>query len=321
MTEIPSFISAHEISTGLIVRGIKINGYYTIVDQCTVNYTQKMEQKHFIQGGPRAAIADIGTKHIEGQISCPVRIGYFDIGDRTLLILDPAIKMLLDNAQNPDFPIIIETNHTLANINVTTSTFATNENELLTMDCCLVKNLTLSATEEGITLTADISGMIDTRAETALISPPEGYLLGRQLSFADCDISRYESDMRTVNKFEIQVINDVELPIFVMPYETLIEDRTDQPYGVGVSAWKCEGSFDEVLRQGIETETYIHGGFMVNENLQISFSGIIIATIPVPLFEIGEQPLSKDYLKRTTKFKSQISPQLRNSEGDLFSYS
>lgn len=307
-TAIPGQFSAHELATGLLIRGIKINGEYGIVTECNINPVQEMDEMYYIQGGPRSAIANIGSKHIEGSISLPVRVD--KDGN-----LDPILIELLDNAQNPDTALVIETNHVLANLNITANDGGTNDNELLTLDCCIVKDLTLTASPaDGVKIRADIRGMYDTRLESELIVPPEGYLLHRQLSFADCDVSRYESDMRTVSNFEIKIQNEVEMPVFLM---TLTETPHDQPGLIGISSCKWTGFFEEVLRRGVEQETYIHGGFMVDQNLQLAF-GPLIAKIDVPLFKIGEQPLDSSYLKRKTEFFAQILPSMRNSAGDLF---
>lgn len=309
MLYIPDRFSANEAATGLLVKGIKINGHYLIVENCNVFPVQEVDQAYYIQGGPRSAIADIGVKHVEGEISCPVRVD--KDGE-----LEPAVIELLKNAQTPATALMIETNHVLSDLSITAENGGTDNNQLLTLDCCVISSLSLSASfDAGVKIRASIIGMIDARQETDIIAPPNGYLLHRQLSFADCDISRYQSDMRTVDDFEIKIDNKVELVKFLMtPGE-----RTDQPALLGVTSCKWGGYFQEVLRRGAEAETFIHGGFMVGENLEFQI-GNINATIAVPLFKIGEQPLTANVIKRRTDFFAQIPPALDNNAGDLFRY-
>jgi hypothetical protein len=306
----PGDISAHEIATGLLVRGLSIDGDYLIVTNCTVNPVQDIDELHLIQAGPRAAIGNIGNKHIEGQIVCPVRVD--NDGQ-----LEPAVERLLENAQNPDHVMNIKTNHALSFWGLTAYNGGTDNNELLTFDCCLVKNLTLSVNSTSeLTLTADIIGMIDTRLDSDIIAPTEGYLLHRTLTFADCDVSRYESDMRTISDLKIEIINEVETLLFLMQIN---EMPYDQINCMGVQSCRWQGYFEETLRRGADVNTFIHGGFMVEEDLQFRF-GPLVATMRVPLFKIGEQPLTHSYIKRKTEFFAQISPEIRNPAGDLFSY-
>ena len=311
MNDFPGLISANEVATGLLIRGIKINGEYAIVTNCTVFPVQEVDEIYLIQGGPRSAIANIGTKHIEGEITMPLRVNK----DGSL---ETAARILLENAQNPDTSLTIETNHILSYLGVTAFSGGTDNNDLVNLDCCVVKKLTLSASEsDGINIKADIIGMIDSRAESDLISPPDNFLLHRQLTFADCDASRMESDMRTISSIEISIDNEIELLYFLMQ---IGETPYDQPNSFGVKSCKWTGFFEEVMRKGVEQETHIHGGFMVEENLTLQF-GPVKALYKVPMFKIGEQPLASGYLKRKTDFFGQISPEMRNEAGDLFIFS
>lgn len=310
MTELPGNISSNETATGLLVRGLSINGDYLIVDNCTLFPVQEVDEKYFIQGGPRGAIADIGNRHVEGQITCPIRV------DEDYK-LEPAIEHLLDNAQNPDTALVIHTNHVLSHLGITADSWGTDDNKYVNLDCCTIKDLVLSVTEdEGVKLVVSIVGMIDTTSETELVEPPDDYLIHRTLSFADCDVSREESDMRTVNKLEIRIVNNTEMPKFLMAMNA---EPSDQPFCIGTSSTKWQGSFEETLRKGVEAETFIHGGFMYNENLVFCF-GPLKATIKYPMFKIGEQPLTSTTLIRKTEFFAQMLPTLRNIAGDLFSY-
>jgi hypothetical protein len=122
--------------------------------------------------------------------------------------------------------------------------------------------------------------------------------------------------MDTVTELEVTVENKVKDLFFIVPYEHP-EQRTDMPNYFVVHGTKWGGSFTQFLRRGIETNTYIHGGFMQGENLILSF-GILDATIPVPLFKPSTQDFTADLLIRKTDFYSQNWTRYRNPAGDLF---
>lgn len=303
-------------ATGLLVRGIEINGNYLIVDSCSVFPVQKMQHKWFMQGGPRQAIADIGLRYIAGQITCPIRVDRDgNMEDAIVAILKNAENPgLLDNTRTIKFPLKIATNHVLSQIEGITAKYGgTDNNKLVSLDSCLVENLTLSANDsDGVKLTFSVIGIIDENRTNEYVAPPSNYLLHRQLSFGDCNASRIHSAMRAVTDLEIKVENTIEQIKFLL---ALDEEPYDQPKFLGVSESKWSGNFNEVLRKGADTETFIHGGFMVGENLILKF-GPITASITVPLFGIGEQPLIAGLLTRKTEFKAQVAPEM--TEGKLF---
>jgi len=74
----PGPINNHEGATGLLIRSLKVNNYYLMVDEFSIN-------QNFIQGGPGAAISNIGAKRFEGSLTCPLRV------DRNGN-LDPSVK-------------------------------------------------------------------------------------------------------------------------------------------------------------------------------------------------------------------------------------
>lgn len=324
MADFPEAISSAELASGLLVRGIQINGHYIIVNESSLCPSAEVDQIFYIQGGPRAAIANVGLRYLQGQITIPVRV------DRDGA-LEPAVRSLLDCAENPsaETALRIDTNHILTLDNSNTSSddykavmaeiWATSSNAPLSFDCCLVKSLKLIASDQGVSLEAGIVGVIDKRAE--YIAPPATYMLHRQLSWSDCNASRIESAMRNVSQIQITIDNDIKTPTFLMPFDTEANQRTDQPQFLGVQNVKWGGFFEEMLRVGMETDTYIHGGFMQNENLVLEF-GPIAAKISVPLFKVSEQPISQiKLLKRKTEFFAQNYPRMNNIKGDLFIYS
>ena len=76
----PGILTRGEFATGLITRGIKINGNYLLVDSCNINQSQQIDtSEKFLQGGPGSSVSDIGAKKITGDISFPIRVD--DNGD------------------------------------------------------------------------------------------------------------------------------------------------------------------------------------------------------------------------------------------------
>ena len=63
--------------------------------------------KLYIQGGPGRAIANIGAKKFTGELSFPIRV------DRDN-ILEPAVKTILQHAENPMYSLTLDTNHMLS---------------------------------------------------------------------------------------------------------------------------------------------------------------------------------------------------------------
>jgi len=309
----PGFLSRFEPATGLLVRGILVNGHYLLTDTCQVFPQQEIDLNWLIQGGSGGSIANLGRKHIEGQISCPIRVD--QNGN-----LEQAVQEILNNAQFPNTPLRIDTNHVLSDLRTTADNGGTDNNLLLSMDCLVVKDLTVTATpNEGVKLTATVIGMIDSRTSTDLITSPDGHYLGRTISWAECDAERFQSSMRSVVKIVASINNQVEIPTFLLPYTASINSRSDQPTFVGVKQCKWGGNFEEFLRLGNDKETYIHGGWMVGENLVFTF-GPIKAIYPVPLFKISQQPLTYNILKRNTEFFFQNSPNYAYQQGGLFTF-
>jgi hypothetical protein len=310
----PGALSRFEVASGLLVRSIKINGHYLFVDSCNINPQQEINLIHLIQGGPGAAVANIGIKKIEGQITCPIRVNRNGV-------IDPAVKALLQHAETPMSALRIDTNHVLSHVFLTAESGGTDNNQLLSLDTVVITELKITATPEGgVQLTAQVVGMIDARDPSDYAAPAPGQLLGRELNWSDCEASRWESQMRTISSLEITITNEVEALAFIQPINTLGNERDDQIDLVGVKSCKWSGKLEELMRLGAEKETYIHGGWMQNENLRLVF-GPITAMITCPLFKIAEVPLTSKTIKRTSEFFAQINPNIPMSPGGLFAFS
>lgn len=309
--QFPGYVSRMEAATGLLVRGVLINGYYLLCDSCDVYPKQDIKMEVFVQGGPKQSIANIGKKWVDGKIVCPVRV------DEDYALED-AIREILENAQYPNKTIKIDTNHSLAHLKLTSKYPGTDDNELVTFSTMIVKEMTLKATPtDGVKLEVSFTGMVEERRASYLVSPPEGYILGRALGWGDCNASRYESSMRSVSSLQVHIKNEESLHVFLVPAGTPVELRDDNTQIVGVKRVDWGGSYVETLRRGVETHTYIHGGWMVNENLIMEF-GPIFARIPVPLFNLAEQPLSPKLFLRTTKFWTQSRPNISSTQDLMF---
>ena len=310
----PGSLSRIQFATGLLIRSVKINGSYLLVDNCTINQTQEIDMnKMYIQGGPGRAIANIGAKKFTGELSFPIRV------DRDN-ILEPAVKKILEHAENPMYSLTLDTNHMLSHLGLTAESGATDNNALLTLDQMVLKSLTISASsDDALKVSASFEGMIDIRTDSDYAVPDENHVMGRSLTWGDCDVNRYQSSMRSVSNFTLQINNEIETPSFLLPYEVAGTTRSDQVALIGVKEVKWTGEFSEFLRVGAELDTHIHGGWMVNENLQFNM-GPITATYAVPLFEIAELPLTSKILTRKTKWNAMISPAQPMRKGGLFTF-
>jgi len=310
----PGSLSRIQFATGLLIRSVKINGSYLLVDNCTINQTQEIDMnKLYIQGGPGRAIANIGPKKFTGELSFPIRV------DRDN-ILEPAVKKILEHAENPMYSLTLDTNHMLSHLGLTAENGGTDNNALLTLDQMVLKSLTISASSnDALKVSASFEGMIDVRTDSDYAVPDENHVMGRSLTWGDCDVNRYQSSMRSVSNFTLQINNEIETPSFLLPYEVGGTTRTDQVALIGVKEVKWTGEFSEFLRVGAELDTHIHGGWMVNENLQFNM-GPITATYAVPLFEIAELPLTSKILTRKTKWNAMISPAQPMRKGGLFTF-
>lgn len=313
--QFPGRASRGEVATGLLLRGVRVNGSYCIVENCSVFPHQEITEQAFIQGGAHLSIADIGKKTIEGEITCPLRV------DRNGRLI-PALSSLLRHAEDPTVPIRLDTNHALSALGLTAENGGADGNLLLSLDCLVVKELSLTAGAQGVKMKITFAGMVDGRGPIDYLVPPDAYKLGRALTWGDCTISRYESAMRTVMAFELTVSNEVDLPVFLVGLRPDGTDtgRSDQPGFVGVKQCKWGGNFEEMLRLGLDRETMIHGGWMQGENLALTF-GPITATLTVPLFVPAEQPLTANFLRRKTAFFAMTVPSARLGQGGLFDFS
>lgn len=309
--QFPGYVSRMEPATGLLVKGVLVNGHYLLCDSCDLFPKQDMKMETFVQGGPKQSIANIGKKWVDGKIVCPVRVD-------ADYVLDEAVREILENAQYPNRTIKLDTNHSLAHLKLTSKYPGTDDNELVTFDTMIVKDLTLkSSPADGVKLEVSFSGMVEERRASYLVSPPEGYILGRALGWGDCKASRYESSMRSISSLQVYIKNQESLHVFINPGGTPVENRNDNTQIIGVKGVDWGGSYVETLRRGVETQTYIHGGWMVDENLVLEF-GPIFARIPVPLFKPAEQPLSPKLFVRTTNFWSQSRPNISNTQDLMF---
>ncbi len=310
----PGSLSRVQFATGLLIRSVKVNGNYLLVDNCTINQTQEIDMnKLYIQGGPGTAVANIGAKKFTGELSFPIRVDKDNI-------LDPAVKVILQHAENPTYTLGLDTNHMLSYLGLTAENGGTDNNALLTLDQMVLKNLTIScSTDDQIKVSASFEGMIDVRSDSDYAVPNENRVMGRSLTWGDCDAARYQSTMRTISNFNLQINNEIETPAFLLPYEGTGTTRSDQITLIGIKETKWTGEYSEFVRVGAELETHIHGGWMVNENMQFNI-GPITATYNVPLFQIAELPLTSKILTRKTKWNAMISPAQPLKQGGLFTF-
>jgi hypothetical protein len=309
----PGLLQRAEYGTGLLIRSIKINGKYLLVERCTLTQVQDIDTPTpYLQGGPLTSISEFNAKKISGEIVFPVRINYD--GE-----LDPATKILLQHSEKPTSALTIDTNHLLMHYGITAEDIATNNNQLLKITTAVVSSLSISASPgQEIKITATFEGMLDGTVDSNYVVPDDDDYLGRALTWGDFIASREESSMRNVNEATATMTNSIETPSFFIAYPS--EFRNDHIGLIGVKGVKWTGRFGELIRVGADLDTFIHGGWMLYENLTLNF-GPITATYNNPLFKITQTPLSASVLTRSVEWTGLTNPARPLTAGGLITFS
>lgn len=314
----PGILSRAEFGTGLNVKSICVNGDYLIVQESSINQEQEHDVNNYIQGGPAYAVYNLGSKKHTGKITFPIRVD--QDGN-----LEPAAKTLLKHAAKPMTALRIDTHNTLSNFDTTVVNPGTDDNKNLSLDACVISNLTMSVSDGGeISVSVDFTGMLDTETESVFNFPTD-HLLGRKLTFSDCNAFRNESSMRSTSSMSITIENQLVTPVFLMPYYTGkyvgagVTEQKDQIELIAVQSTKWSGEFTEVIRNGLELNTFIHGGLMHDENLTLDF-GTIRTTFYNPVFKIAQSPLTPQVIRRTTQWVGINKPDDSMLDDRLFTF-
>ena len=312
----PGILTRAEFSTGLNTKSICVNGNYLIVEDCNINQDQEHNLNNYIQGGPAYAIYNLGAKKYTGSVSFPLRVD--QDGN-----LESASRILLQYAAKPMSALRIDTHHLLSSRTTTVINPGTDNNKNLSLDSVVITSLKLSASENNkIMVNLDITGMVDVERESTFDFSTD-FILGRALSWAECNASRKESSMRTTSSIEVQIENELVTPVFLMPYLSSIgsgvTESNDQIELIGVQSTKWTGSFAEVIRNGVDLNTFIHGGLMHDSNLILQF-GPVTATFPNPVFKIGQTPLTAQIIRRTTEWAGINKPDASMNDSGLFTF-
>jgi hypothetical protein len=312
----PGILTRGEFSTGLNTKSICVNGEYLIVEDCSVNQTQDHTLNNYIQGGPAYAIYNLGAKKYEGSISFPLRVD--QDGN-----IEAAARILLQYAAKPMSALTIDTHHLLSMKTTTVLDPGTDNNKNLSLDSVVISGLTLSCSENNkVMVRIDVTGMVDEEKESQFNFSTD-FLLGRALTWADCNASRKESSMRTTSSIEVKIENELVTPVFLMPYLSYpgagVTEQKDQIELIGVQSTKWSGSVAEVIRNGADLNTFIHGGLMHDSNLVLEF-GPVSATFPNPVFKIGQTPLTSQIIRRTTEWAGINKPDASMNDNGLFTF-
>ena len=312
----PGILTRAEFSTGLNTKSICVNGYYLIVEECNVNQTQEHNLNNYIQGGPAYAIYNLGAKKYEGSISFPLRVD--QDGN-----LETASKILLQYAAKPMSALTIDTHHLLSSKTTTVLDPGTDNNKNLSLNSVVINNLTISCSENNnVIVRLDVTGMVDEENESEFNFSTD-FILGKILSWADCNANRKESSMRTTSSIEAKIENELVTPVFLMPYLSYpgsgVTESKDQIELIAVQSTKWSGSFTEVMRNGADLNTFIHGGLMHDSNLILQF-GPVTATFPNPVFKIGQTPLTAQIIRRTTEWAGINKPDASINDNGLFTF-
>lgn len=312
----PGILTRAEFATGLNTKSICVNGKYLIVEECNINQQQDHDLNNYIQGGPAYAVYNLGAKKYTGTISFPLRVD--QDGN-----LESAARILLQYAAKPMASLRIDTHHLLSNKTTTVINPGTDNNKNLSLDSVVINSLSLSCSENNYVIARiDVTGMVDTETESTFNFGSD-YILGRTISWAECNASRKESSMRTTSSIEVKIDNELVTPVFLMPYLSPIgsgvTEQNDQIELIGVQSTKWSGSFTEVIRNGADLNTFIHGGLMHDSNLVLQF-GQVIATFPNPVFKIGQTPLTSQIIRRTTEWAGINKPDASMNDNGLFTF-
>ena len=309
----PGILTRGQFATGLQTQSICVNGDYLLVENCDINQTQELDINYYVQGGPAASIYNLGAKKYEGSISFPLRV---DKNGN----LEPAARTLLTYAARPMTALRIDTHHVLSHFNATVTNPGSDNNQLLSLDSVVINNLSVKTSDGGpVSVTMSVTGMVDAGTGSTF-NIDENALQGRVLSFAECNVFRKESSMRTTSEFEITIENELITPVFLMPYYAGAGvTHKDQIELIAVKTTKWSGSVTEVLRQGSDQQTFIHGGFMQFQNLTFEI-GSITATFPNPVFKIAQTPLSSQIIRRTTSWIGINKPDASMQANGLFTF-
>jgi hypothetical protein len=296
----PGILTRAEFGTGLNVKSICVNGDYLIVQECSINQDQEHDVNNYIQGGPAFAVYNLGSKKHTGSITFPLRVD--QNGD-----LEPAAKKLLRHAAKPMTALRIDTHNVLSNFETTVLNPGTDDNKNLSLDACVISKLAINVSDGGdVSVSIDFTGMLDTESVSTFNFPTD-YLLGRRLTFSDCNAFRNESSMRTTSSMSVTVENQLVTPVFLMPYYTGknvgagVTEQKDQIELIAVQSTKWSGEFTEIIRNGMELNTFIHGGLMHDENLTLDF-GSVRTTFYNPVFKVAQSPLTPQVIRRTTQW-------------------
>ena len=287
----PGILKRAELATGLLIKSICVNGDYLVVDSCDINQTQESDVKNYIQGGPAYAVFNIGAT-------------------------------LLRHAAKPMQALRIDTNHVITHTIATVNDYATDNNRLISLDAVMINSLKITADEnQPVKITISFTGMVDGH-DASVYTYDSTQIMGRALSWGDCNASRKESSMRTTSSIEVSVDNELVTPVFLMGYEGAGAAFTqyDQISLIAVQSTKWSGQVTEVLRQGVELESYVHGGWMYQENLRLEF-GPLIATFPYPVFKIAQIPLTSSIIRRNTSWTGINRPDASMNNNGLFTFS
>lgn len=314
----PGILTRAEFGTGLNVKSICVNGDYLIVQECNINQEQDHDVNNYIQGGPAFAVYNLGAKKHTGKITFPLRVD--QDGN-----LELAAKTLLRHAAKPMSSLRIDTHNVLSNFDTTVLNPGTDDNKNLSLDACVVSNLTISVSDGGeISVSVDFIGMLDTETES-VFNFPSDHLLGRKLTFSDCNAFRNESSMRSTSSMSITIENQLVTPVFLMPYYTGkyvgagVTEQKDQIELIAVQSTKWSGEFTEVIRNGLELNTFIHGGLMHDENLTLDF-GTVRTTFYNPVFKVAQSSLTPQVIKRTTQWVGINKPDDSMLDDRLFTF-
>jgi hypothetical protein len=311
-----------EPATGIASKSLRVknndetNWHYLPVSECQLNWEQKFEVIYLIQGGARAAVADIGSRITKGKLSMPLRVD--SSGD-----LFPGVKSILRCAEfQPNGVYLqINTNHYLSATNgMVADDWVTNNIGLLDLDVCLISNISIESRSGGsVVLNCDVVGIIDVRSISDVVDLTGVDLSGRELMFADCKAYRKEARL-PISMFETGLSSEINEDYYIPPSFAIPEQRTDQVQFISSKTWTTHGQYEQFVKKGIEKSSFLKGGIMPNQNMTFEIGPLKVCYF-VPMFSTSTQNIDVKLIKRTVKISGLTSASyLENSDSNFFIY-
>jgi len=288
---------------------------------------QELQDRHFIQGGPRAQVYEMGKKILKGNFSFPLTLD--KDGN-----LDVAVKEIIECAQYPLRDLTIYTNYELSKKYITADIYDWSiggipnngfgvYDRVIFNDCAITK-MSLSVKEEGpATISVEIIGRIGTTTSSIPSLPITG-MMRKAISYSECDVyltsPAYHWD--TTKEFNVTIENKIE-PIYTFVHISDRSSWTDLPEVISMGASKVYGNITYSVDRGnaYSEKASLPTGAWVGSDLCFDISGVCEINIPRFIANLTQQPIELGLLNRKTEFIALFRKTiLDNNEGHFITF-